>query len=234
MVNERAIVVSSGLKPVHSFDLWGVLIDQYVVGERKIDLYREIARLDMVPEDEIKRVVQDYRDLLDGESWATGLRRSEIIDALEGEKLANDIQIDYTLAFMQDALIVMGEILETGEGVLIFTSKPAPDLGEQLGATLGRNIGEVRWGNKGDPAIFRSMYELEKGLGNHLVSHTADELPELVAAKESGLFPPNSLIYINRNESNSENEVRKAGIGRYVNDLRNIEYTSLSSSESLG
>jgi len=231
MVNERAIVVSSGLKPVHSFDLWGVLIDQYVLGERKIDLYKETARAEKVPEDEITRVVQEYRDLLDGKSWATGSRRSDIIDALEGEEPANDIQIDYTTAFMKDALMVMKRILDAGEGILIFTSKPVSTLGEQLSATIGKKIGEVRWGNKGDPATFRSVYDLEKGLGNRLVSHTADELPELVAAKESGLFPLNGLIYVNRNESNSEDQVRKAGIEKYVNDLRDVEYTSLFSTE---
>ena len=43
------------------------------------------------------------------------------------------------------------------------------------------------------------------------MSHTADELDELVAERESGLFSPNGLIYVNRNQSHSENEVRKVG-----------------------
>ena len=59
----------SRLKPYHSFDLWGVLVNQYVLGERKIALYRETARKRKSSEDEIERVVRDYQALLDGKSW---------------------------------------------------------------------------------------------------------------------------------------------------------------------
>lgn len=219
--------ISSGLKPVHSFDLWGVLVDQKLLGQRKIDLYKSNARKNRVPEHEIMRIVQDYRDLLDGKPWATGSRRSDIIDALEGQEWVMEVQTQFKSAFMPDALTVMDEILKAGAGVLIFTSKPAPGLREQLASTLGREIGEVRWGNKGDPAVFKTVYDLEMKLGNRIVSHTADELPELVAASKSGLFPSKGLIYINRNQSNSEEDVKKAGIAWYVNDLREVKYTTL-------
>ena len=218
---------SSGLKPMYSFDLWGVLIDQKILGQRKIDFYESNARKNRVPEHEIIGTVQDYRDLLDGKPWATGSRRSDIIDALEGQEWVMEVQTQFKSAFMPDALMVMDEILKAGARVLIFTSKPAPGLREQLASTLGRDIGEVRWGNKGDPEIFKNVYDLETKLGNRIVSHTADELPELVAASKSGLFPTEGLIYINRNESNSEEDVKKAGIGRYVNDLREVKYTTL-------
>ena len=61
-----------------------------------------------------------------------------------------------------------------------------------------------------------------------MVSHTADELDELIVARESGLFSPNGLIYVNRNQSHSENEVRKAGIEWFVSDLRQVEYLVMS------
>ena len=230
MSENRKMFVSPGLKPVHSFDLWGVLLDQQVLGERKIELYRETAGREKQSKDEIEGVVRDYRDLLAGKPRATGSKRIDIIYALGGGELDEQIRQDYALAFMQDALVVMRQIIEAGEGVLIFTSKPAPGLREQLASRLGKNIGEVRWGNKGNPATFRSVYDLEKKLGNQLVSHTADELPELLAARKSRLFPSQGLIYVNRNESNSEDEVRKAGIDRYINDLRDVEYTALVSS----
>lgn len=229
MTDKRKIEILSGLKPVHSFDLWGVLIDQSVLGERNIGLYEKKAGLCGVAKEESKRTVQNYRDLLDGKSWATGARKGEIIDALEGKDWFREIQMDYTVAFMQDALEVMGEILAAGEGVIIFTSKPAPHLREQLASTLGRDVGDVRWGGKGDPGAFQSVYDLEIRLGNRLVSHTADELPELVAAVKSGLFAPEGLIYVNRNESNSEDDVGEVGIERYVNDLREVKYTALCS-----
>ena len=39
----------------------------------------------------------------------------------------------------------------------------------------------------------------------------ADELPELVAARKSGLFTRQGLIYVNRNDSNLEEGVREEG-----------------------
>ena len=44
-------------------------MNQYVLGERKIALYRETARKRKSSEDEIERVVRDYQALLDGKSW---------------------------------------------------------------------------------------------------------------------------------------------------------------------
>jgi len=143
---------------------------------------------------------------------------------MESEELAKEIQIDYKFAFMHDALMVMREILEAGKEIFIFTSKPAPKLREQLSSTLGKDIGEVRWGNKGDPTTFKIIYELEMYLGNRLFSHTADKLPELIAARKSGLFHQMGLIYVNRNDSNLEDVVKKAGVEMYVNDLRDVGY----------
>ena len=223
---------SSGLRPTHSFDLWGVLLDQNLLGERKIEIYKQQAGKNQLEEDEVRQVLKDYRDFLDGKPWATGSRRSDIIDALDSLKGVKDVEKDFARAFMQDTLKVMEDILEAGEGVIIFTSKPAPGLREQLSSTLGRTIGEVRVGDKGDPGTFKSVYELERQQGNRLISHTADELPELVAANKSGLFPSRNLVYVNRNESNSKEKVQKAGIDWYVEDLRDVDYLGIPGFES--
>jgi hypothetical protein len=227
MAYNGSIIVSSKLKPVHSFDLWGVVVDQYVLGQRKIDIYKENAQKKKVPEDEINRVVQDYRDLLDGKSWASGQRKGEIIEAIDGPTLGKEIQRYYASAFIQDALYVIQEILDAGEGVIIFTSEPAPGLKEQFIPDIGERIGEIRCGNKAKPGSFKAVYELESQLGNSVVTHTADELPELVAARKSGLFHPDGLIYVNRNDSNSEDRVGNEGIHCYVDDLRDVKYTTL-------
>ncbi len=231
MTSNGHIVVSSTFRPVHSFDLWGVLVDQHLLGRRKIDIYKEIAREKKIPEDQISRVVEDYRALLDGKSWATGKRKAQIIKAISGPALRNKIQPYYASCLFQDALDVMKEVIEGGEGVVIFTSEPAPGLREQLAPKIGERIGEIRYGNKADPASFRAVYELESRLGNRIVTHTADELPELVAARKSGLFQPGGLIYINRNDIDSEDEVKTKGIDCYVNDLREVRYTTPVSRE---
>jgi len=66
MTDKKTIEGPSGLKPMHSFDLSRVLLDQYVLGKRKINLYKNIARRNRVPENEIKRIIRNYRDFLDG------------------------------------------------------------------------------------------------------------------------------------------------------------------------
>ncbi len=221
------IIISSRFRPVHSFDLWGVVVDQHTLGQQKIGIYEEIARKEKVPEHEITRVTQNYRALLDGKPWATGPRKAEIIDAVSAPALSNEHQIYYDSCFIQDALEVIKEILEAGEGAIIFTSEPAPGLREQLVPKIGERIGVVRHGNKIDPGSFRAVYDLERQLGNIVITHTADELPELIAARKSGLFHENALVYVNRNNSNSKDRVTEEGIHCYVNDLREVEYTSL-------
>lgn len=219
--------VSFDLKPMHSFDLWGVIVDQHTLGQQKIDIYEEIARKEKISEHEITRVTQNYRALLDGKPWATGPRKAEIIDALAAPAPSNEHQLCYDSCFIQDALEVIKEILEAGEGAIIFTSEPAPGLREQLVPKIGKRIGVVRHGNKTDPGSFKAVYDLERRFGNIIITHTADELPELIAARKSGLFQPGALIYVNRNDSNSEKMVESEGIHRYVNDLRNVKYTTL-------
>jgi hypothetical protein len=220
-------MIPPGYRPVHAFDLWGVVVNQYFLGQHKIEIYEKMAKRDNVPQDVRSRVVQNYRTLLDGESWATGPRKAEITGAINCPGLDEEIRHYYASALMEDALYVFGEILDAGGGIVIFTSEPAPRFREQLPPGLRERIGEIRHANKSDPASFKEMYARERGLGHIVVSHTADELPELIAAKKSGLFQQAGLIYVNRNDSNSEEKVRGEGIGHYVDDLRDVNYRAM-------
>ncbi len=220
-------VVSFDLKPMHSFDLWGVIVDKHVLGKWKIQTYEELAQKEKIPKDTVRRVVREYRNLLDGEPWATGPRKSEIIDAIDGPALAHGIRPHYASAFMKDALCAMRKILDAGQKLMIFTSKPAPELGEQLAASHGEKMVEIRWGDKSNPHSFKEVCQKETRLGNRVVTHTADELPELMAARKSGLFHENGLIYVNRNNCNSKDRVTEEGIHCYVDDLRDVKYSSL-------
>jgi hypothetical protein len=221
-------MIPSGFLPVHSFDLWGVVVNQYVLGQHKIEIYEDIAKRGHVPKEVTKRVIQNYRALLKGESWATGTKKAEITGAIHCPGLDDEIKHYYPSALMEDALYVFGEILDAGGGIVIFTSEPAPGFKEQFPSGLRERIGEIRHANKSDPVSFKEIYARERGLGHIVVSHTADELPELIAARKSGLFRQAGLIYVNRNDSNSEEEVRGEGIGQYVNDLRNVDYATIA------
>ena len=190
------MVVPTGIRPVHSFDLWGVILDQRIIGQYKIDRYRAFARENRVPEDEMERVVHDYLALINGEPWATGSRKNSIVEAITKPAALEGIGDHYASAFQEDALIVMQEILDAGEGVVIFTSGPAPGLLDRLPPGISERIGGLRYGNKADTGAFKELFKSEAKLGHRVVTHTADELPELIVGKESGLFERGGLIYV--------------------------------------
>jgi len=227
------IIVPSGMTPVHSFDIWGVLIDANVLGGRKVDAYQRLAQEIGIEPEVIAQNVNDYNALLRGEAWATGERKGAIIDGVEKPLIDahGKVAIDYTGVFYDDSLTTMRSILDAGEGVIVFSSKPAPWLKQNISPDLAERIGEIYAGAKNKPEAFRTVVEQERAINRYPVSHTADELPELKAALQSGLFSPSGLIYINRNDSNSEQTVNDAGIKIYVPTLADIRYTSLSKRE---
>jgi len=225
--NKRNIIVKSGLAPVHCFDLWGPIVDSDLLGKISIERYRVLAKsLGKIPEN-IEKAVSDYVDLMHGEPWATGEKKSGIIDALEGPLNEAGLSPSYADGFQEDGLYVLREILDAGEGVIILSSKEAPKLRTALPEDIGSRLGTIYGKNKSKPESFKEVYDAEQALKRMLVTHTADELPELVAARKSGLFQSGALIYINRNDSNSEAAVREEGIDKYINDLKNVGYTHL-------
>lgn len=228
--NLDKIIVPSGMTPVHSFDLWGVLIDADLLGARKVGAYQNHAQQTGVNPDIVTQNVSNYNALLRGEPWATGDRKSEIIDAVEKPIMDKNgyIPLDYSGVFYEDALATMGSILDAGEGVIVFSSKPAPWLKPNMAQDLAQRIGTIYAGPKNKPEGFRAVVEQERAMNRHPVSHTADELPELVAALQSGLFSPSGLVYVNRNNSNSEQAVNAAGIQIYVPTLADVAYTAMS------
>lgn len=224
MAAKREYALVEGLQPLHSFDLWGVIVDQVILGQRKIQLFKELAAKQGMSPEEIAHIVREYQDLLNGEPYAVGTRKSEIIDAMDAPTFARGILPEYAAAFFPDTLAAMKAILEAGEKVMVFTSKPAEGLVPQLSAALGNRVDDLRYADKNSPEAFKELYDRQRSDGSCWISHTADELPELIAARKSGLFSPYGLIYVNRNNSNSHEDVQKWGICRYVNDLRDIDY----------
>jgi phosphoglycolate phosphatase-like HAD superfamily hydrolase len=228
VVAGREYALDEGLHPLHAFDLWGVIVDQKILGRRKIQLFRKLAAKEGMSPEEIARVVREYQDLLNGTPYAVGTRKSEIIDAMDAPTFAHGILPDYATAFFQDAVAVIKAILDAGEKVMVFTSKPAEGLVEQLSVAVGHRMDYIHYADKNRPDAFRELYYQQRQEGNCWISHTADELPELIAARKTGLFSPSGLIYVNRNNSNSKEDVREHGIGIYVNDLRDIGYPGKS------
>lgn len=219
------IIVSSGMTPVHSFDLWGPVVDSEAMSARNLEMYREVAAKIGVEPAEIDAAANDYQLLADGHPSATGARKGQIIDRVDKVLKAQGVEMKFSDFLQEDGLYVMGEILDAGEQVIIFTSKPWDK--NNLPESIASRMGEVYHGGKTNPEEFRRVCSTEASHRRHLVSHTADELPELIGAIESNQFHKEGLIYVARNESNTEAQVRDAGIERFVTDLRDVHYTNL-------
>jgi len=219
------IIVKNGIQPAHSFDLWGPIVDAAKLGQKKIELYRQLAADQKIDPETVEKVIADYQGLLEGQHWATGERKGEIIDALQGPVKQAGLDVSYNGTFQEDGLYVMQEILDAGEGVIVFSSKPAPWLKENLPREISDRVGDVYADKKTDPEAFRRVFDSESRRNRRVISHTADELPELEAAVKSELFVKQGLIYVNRNDSNPPEAVHSKGIGVYVNDLRDVGYT---------
>jgi hypothetical protein len=230
MANFEYVIVKSGLKPVHSFDLYGPLVDALKLGGQSIALAKDIANdhgLGLADDDS---VFTDYQELLNGEPWTTGDKKGPIIDALQKiTALDPDRQPDYSNVFQTDGLTVIREVLDAGEGAIVFSSKKPNWLRAALPEDIGERLGAIYGAPKNTAAAFKGVYVAEMGLRHRIVSHTADELPELESAVASGLFTGDKglLVFVNRNDKISRDQALAAGIDSYVNDLTTIDYTSL-------
>lgn len=230
MANPSHIIVPSGLLPVHSFDLYGPLVDSEVLAEHDIRSFEQIFRIEGISEEQAVQIISDYRALARGELWATGEKKLPIVHALVGPlKKYPELQPDYKAALQMDGLYVLSEILTYGEGASVFTSLHPEWLIKVLPEDIGARI-NIYADRKTKPEAFQKVYDAEMSKGRRVVTHTADELPELEAAVQSGLFSGNQgrLIFVNRNDSINESLARSKGIDFYVRDLRKVGYTQLT------
>ena len=218
------IIVRSGIHPVHSFDLYGVLLDADNLGEQKIAQYEELAKAQGIDPAERAVVVAEYRALLRGDPNLTGRRKGKIVDALSTPIEKAGIELDYKGALLEDAVYAARQILDAKERLIVFSSRDAPWLKASLPGDIAAQMGDIYADNKSEPAAFERLIAKEAAMSGRVVTHTADELPELLAAR--GHVP--NLIYVNRNNSNVKEVVLSHGIQIYVGNLRDVPYTTLS------
>ncbi len=228
MANEKHIIVLSGLKPTHSFDLYGPILNTEQLGEQSIEHFQQITEHEKISPEETTKIINDYRALLKGEPWTTGELKNGIIDAIK-KPLAKypDLKVNYQSGMYEDGLLVMKDILDCSEGVIIFSSKSADWLKVELPPYISERIGTIYGSPKLKPEAFIQVYNSELNHGHRVVTHTADETPELEAAVSSGIFSGHQgkLIFVNRNDQISCEQVMNLGIDYYVNDLREVPYS---------
>ena len=164
MAHKQFIIVKSGLTPVHSFDLWGVIVDSYELSNRQIALYGQLAQDKNIDPEKAAKVIHDYEGLRDGKDWATGNRKSDIIDALENPLNEAGIKFYSSDVFTEDGLHVLAQIFESKEGAVICTSKPAGWLKEYLPEDISSKLGKIYAAQKTDPAVYVKIYRTLKHL----------------------------------------------------------------------
>jgi hypothetical protein len=218
------IIARSGIHPVHSFDLYGVLLDAGKLGEQKIAQYEELAKAQGIDSAVIAVVVAEYRALMKGDPNVTGRKKVSIVDALTAPIEKAGIEPDYKGALLEDGVYAVRQILDANERLIVFSSRDAPWLKTSLPGDIADRIGDIYADNKSEPAAFERLVAKESAKSGRIVTHTADELPELLAAR--GHVP--YLIYVNRNNSNPKEVVLSQGIRMYVENLRDVPYTALS------
>jgi hypothetical protein len=224
LVTPMDILVRSGFYPVHSFDLYGVLVDADNLGEQKIAQYEELAKIQGIDPAVSAAVVAEYRALLKGDPNFTGRKKERVVNALSGPVEEAGMKLDYKGALLEDGLCAARQILDAHERLIVFSSREAPWLRASLPEDIAGRLGSVYRDNKSEPAAFERLVATEAAMSGRVVSHTADELPELLAAR--GHIP--NLIYVNRNNSNPKEFVLSQGIRMYVENLRDVPYTTLS------
>lgn len=218
------IFVRAGIHPVHSFDLYGVLVDADNLGEQKIARYEELAKTQGINPAVRAAVVDEYRALLRGDPNRTGRRKESIVAALSSPIEKAGIELDYKGALLEDGVYAARQILDANERLIIFSSRDAPWLRTSLPGDIADRIGDIYTDDKSEPAAFERLVKKEAAMSGKVVTHTADELPELLAAR--GHVP--CLVYVNRNNSNVKELVLSEGIQMYVGNLRDVPYTALA------
>jgi FMN phosphatase YigB (HAD superfamily) len=188
--------MTSKKTPVHSFDVYGVLLDDKSMGVQIMDLFREVAE-GKLSGDEITRRVTDYQSLIDKNPEALQ-EKPRILEEVYTYALDRGATVDPSKALYEDTLHTLVEILDQRQQVVILGSKAFDTacLPEEISS---RMLGSYA-GPKTDPDTFRELAG-KIGESHELVSHSEDGLIELRAAAEAGLQREN-LVYVARDSSN--------------------------------
>ena len=137
------IFVPSGIKPVHLFDVWGVIIDAERKGKDELSNYVKAAeQLGIAPEAR-DVAMADYEALVRGDPKATGARKGEIIDAISGPLAKAGFESRFEDYVFQTTVEAMAEILDAKEGVSIYTSKPNKTILQALPKEIAERVGRV-------------------------------------------------------------------------------------------
>lgn len=227
--NQGNIIVPKGIIPVHSFDLWGTLVIQEVLGPRVLEAYQNLMHGKESPET-IAENIANYDGILKGDKKALEHKKAyvnTIEDPLWEAYAQNQVNVDFEGALYEDALTVMKDITGAKEDLVILTTGNSPWV-KQAVSSLDQGIGErlrkVYSGDKSKPEAYESTAEDIAAYNGQMVSHTEDQLKGLAGILQSDLKDTVKLIYVERADLATPGEVKAAGVETYVTDLRDVKY----------
>src|SRR3989338_4339916 len=224
------IFVPSGIKPVHSFDLWGTLVIQHVLGPRVLEAYLQL----MAGQDTFERVARNmanYEGVLRGDKKALEDKKAHIDtveDPLWNAYLQGEVNVNFEGVLYHDALTAMDEIVESEEGLCILTTGSLPWVKKAIASVnpkVGEFLGKVYSGNKENPEVYEATADDLRRNQAKLVSHTEDQMKGFAGILQSELRKQVELVYVERANLSTADEVLSRGIHRYVTDLANVPYT---------
>lgn len=211
---------------VHCFDVGGTVVNMDMVGERHLAAYQKWAGKKNIDKQIIKRTIENYQARLREEPWAIGSRKKEIVKALEDPLFENKVPINYDNIFQEDTLQVFREVIKAKQGIILFATGDIPWVKDNLPKDIAKKILHLYSDDKTDPKNFLKVIHKEKREGHQIISHTADTMPELRAAKETGRIP--HLFFINRNNTEIREEVEKIAV--FLSSMKEANYTHLRGS----
>jgi phosphoglycolate phosphatase-like HAD superfamily hydrolase len=225
----KQILIPSGIEPVHSFDLWGTLVIQEVLGPRVLDAFQELMTGKDTPEIIAQKIVS-YQGVLKGDKEALRHKKKHV-DAVEDPLwpayLRGEVDVDFKGTLYQDTLDVMGQIAEAGEGLCILTTGKSPWVKKALmsiDSRIGRTLSDVYSGDKSSPEVYEATAEDLKRKQAQMVSHTEDQMKGFEGILQSELKKQVELIYIERADLATADEVLSQGIDHHVTDLTKMSY----------
>lgn len=229
------IFVPNGIKPVHSFDLWGTLVIQEVLGPRVLEAYQQLMNGRNTPE-KIAQDIANYEGVLRGNKRALEHKKlyvDTIEDPLWNAYLQEEIDINFDGTLYKDALTVMNDIAEAGEGLCILTTGNSPWVKKavvSVNQSVGETLGRVYSGNKANPEVYEFAADDLRKNQAQMISHTEDQMKGLAGILQSELRRQVELVYVERSDLATPDEVLSQGISRYVRDLTEVPYTKLAKS----
>jgi hypothetical protein len=226
----------------HTFDIWGVLLDNVRASRGELVLYEEFAGRQRVPVEQVRQNLDMYREAMSGRvSGSEKARLLVPINSFVNTQFRKNPEFrqrsltDMKECFYDDTIKTMEEILHSGEGIALFTSAVSESVNAALkekNPYLSETIGAPHaWGKdvEGFRRLEEAIRERASSFNIRLATHTEDEQKYVEEALKSGVYQ-RGVVFADRKEVipiELYPDMGARGI-TVARDLRTIDYKTLA------